>query len=579
MLFSKNYRLGSAAFTAGLASTLVMGAVAQEKTEDEKPSSTVTEALQSEQPEKLKTQRLQLRDPQVLREGQQVPQMRQLERPQLERLQRVEQSEQKLEEEGVDERRQGLAEDRFRTNVKVALQWLEENPEQAAGQFLREDIEQIRKAMESETLDEYMNEQEQLFRKMAEDGPPLQPTIYLMSDFGGTIRAARDTDAEIQRLSGFTRQIYGVEVQKLYAEKFGQVRRLSPDIYLEIRDFWTTFKPIEPPPEPVDDTSEMDCTLELGYHSTNSERATACLPPGVTVANGNSRNFSSNGLFATQELPLEPHLTCTKNQARRGSCVGFAITANLETRASVARDKKYNFSEQYNYFKSEIYTGNNRYFYGLSTHDTVKDWADDDWKTGRETTWRYNPSWSIKDIDTGSSSTATDNVYPDSCDGYTPYCSDYAFQGTANASHTVFTRPSPQTNVDNLGAVQNFRWTWDAAHKSRQDALMQNVVPLLRNKVPVIVSYTVTDNYMGLGGTDYLVWSSSDGQQTGGHATLIVGYVDKDDIPEGAPTPVGNGYFIIKNSWGANRADCGYEYIDERWLRQQMKGLSSLTVG
>ena len=87
MLFSKNHRLGYAAFTAGLASTLVLGAVAQEKTEDEKPSSTVTEALQSEQLDKLKTQRLQLRDPQVLREGQQVPQMRQLERPQLERLQ------------------------------------------------------------------------------------------------------------------------------------------------------------------------------------------------------------------------------------------------------------------------------------------------------------------------------------------------------------------------------------------------------------------------------------------------------------------------------------------------------------
>ncbi|MEL8055496.1 MAG: C1 family peptidase, partial [Pseudomonadota bacterium] len=572
-------RIGYATFTVGLASTLVLGAVAQEKTEDEKPSRTVTEALQSEQLEKLKTQRLQLRDPQVLREGQQVPQMRQLERPQLQRLQRTEQSEQKLEEEGVDERRLRLTEDRFRTNVKVALEWLEENSEQAAGQFLREDIEQIRKAMESETLDEYMSEQEQIFRKMAEEGPTLQPTIYLVSDFGSMVRAARDTDAELQRLSGFTRETYGAEVHKAYLEQFGQIRRLNPEVYQAIQKFWITWTPIEPEPEPVDDTSEMDCTLELGYHSTNSEGATACLPPGVTVANGSSRNFSANGLFATQDIPLEPHLTCTKNQARRGTCVGFAITANLETRASVKRDKKYNFSEQYNYFKSEIYTGNNRYSYGLSTHDTVKDWADDDWETGRETTWRYNPSWSIKDIDTGSIWTATDNVYPDSCDGYTPHCTDYAFQGTPNSSHSVFTRPSPQTGTDSLGAIQNYRYNWGLFYRSREDALMDSVVPLLERRIPVIVSYTVTDNYMGLGSSDYLVWSASDGQRTGGHATLIVGYVDKDDIPAGAPTPVGNGYFIIKNSWGANRADCGYEYVDERWLREQMKGLSSLSVG
>lgn len=485
----------------------------------------------------------------------------------------------KLGEEQVDERRIKIAEDRFRTNVNYALKWIEEHPEQAEGLFMRSELADIRKAMQAETLETYMAEEERKYAELSRKGIVLQPTIYLVADFGSTMRASANVEAEKQRLANFTAQVYGDKAAAEFKKKFGSVKAFKPEVYKVIQGFWLEWDPIVVIPGPVKDTSRMDCTLELGYHSTNSDSATACLPPGVTVANGSSRNFSSTGLMATREIPLEPYLTCTKSQGRRGSCVGFAVTANLETRASVLRNKKYNFSEQYNYFKSEIYTGNNRYSYGLSTHDTVEDWADGNWETGRETTWRYNPSPSIKDIDTGSIWTYHDNVYPDSCVGYTPHCTDYAFQGTPNSNHTVFTRPSPQTGTDNLGAIQNYRYTWGWLYRSREDALMDSVVPLLNAKIPVIVSYTVTDNYMNLGTSDYLVWSSSDGQRSGGHATLIVGYVSKDNLPSGAPTPVGNGYFIIKNSWGANRADCGYEYIDEKWLREQMKGLSSLTVG
>lgn len=485
--------------------------------------------------------------------------------------------EQKAGEERVSDRRAKMAEERFRENIGAALSWMQQNRAESENMFLKEDIEAIRKALESETFDEYFAEQAKILGDLQEKGTPLQPTIFLVADFGHMLRVGRDTDRVSARLLETTRTLYGPKAAQAFREKYGKVRRLTPAVYADLKKWWQNWEIIIPKPEPVDDTSEMNCSTEIGWSSANLDGATACLPPGATrPTSGSSQYLSSSGLLAQLDIPLEPQLTCTKNQRRRGTCVGFAITASLETRGARARKKKFNFSEQYNYFKSEIYTGNGRYSYGLPTQSVVDDWGDGDWQTGRETAWTYNRGLSMDPIDTGSVMTYRDNVYPDSCVGYSGYCTDYAFQGTPNSNHSVFTRPSPQSTQDSFGAKTAYQYTW-GLFTSRADVLEDEIIPLLNRNIPVIVSYTVTDNYMNMTG-DYLVWSSSDSQRSGGHATLIVGYVAKEDLPSSAPTPVGTGYFIIKNSWGAGRADCGYEYIDEKWLREQMRGLSSLSV-
>ncbi len=481
-----------------------------------------------------------------------------------------------LEKESVSDKQIKQHGMRFTKNVKAAVNYLKENPKLAPQYIDRESLKALQAALDDRTLDAYLDEQEKKFEEINKSSKfVLQPTIYSLADFGSTLNTGKNYQAVKASYLKLAKSV-NKETHTKMLRLFARFTKIDKELYPFI---WEILKP----PSggwtslPVNDTSAMNCEIELGYSSTLNDGATACLPPGQATGTG-QKNFNSNGLLGNKVIPLEPHLTCTKDQRRRGTCVGFAITANLETRASVKRDKKYNLSEQYNYFKSEIYTGNSRYSYGLSTQSTVNDWADDNWATGRETTWTYNRGLSMDGLETNSIFTYHDNIYPDSCDGYSSFCTDFAFQGEPNSSHTVFTRPSPQSSVDNLEArsASNITWGW---FKSAENALMNEVVPLLNAKIPVVVSFGITEGYMdGNNGPGYITWSSSDPNRSGGHANLLVGYVSKNNLPAGAPMPQGNGYFISKNSWGKNRGDCGYDYLDEKWLRNKMTSLTTLTV-
>ncbi len=509
-----------------------------------------------------------------------VPQDRRIDTDVLRRRAQMQRDGKDLSDEKIDPEAGQKDEAEFRRHLSVALRYLQENRELAREMFPRRDLRAIAAALEARKLDEYMLKAEQaIARTNRESKYHLQPIVYSVADFGSTLVSAQSVEATKARYIAFARQIYGRKAAVDVRRATRRFTRLSPDFFTVIWDILEPFEPAEPEPAgPVTDTSQMDCTQEVGYSSTRNDGATACLPPGSSTS-ANQQTFSSDGLLGTRQIPIEPHLTCTKDQRRRGTCVSFAITANLETRASVRRGTKYNFTEQYNYFKSEINTGIGKYSYGLPTQSITKKWADGDWATGRETTWTYNRGLQMDPLEINNILTFNDDVYPNSCGGYSGFCTDYAFQGEPNSNHTVFTRPSPQSSQDNLNAVTATEITWGLFNQSAQNALMNEVVPLVNANIPVIVSFGVTDTYMSGGeGPGYVVWSNSDGNRSGGHANLIVGFVSKNNLPADAPEPEGEGYFIVKNSWGADRGDCGYDYLDEKWLRKKMTSLTTLSV-
>lgn len=72
----------------------------------------------------------------------------------------------------------------------------------------------------------------------------------------------------------------------------------------------------------------------------------------------------------------------------------------------------------------------------------------------------------------------------------------------------------------------------------------------LDNGEPVYIGMTVTKSLLNC---DKVV-SPTSKATSGGHAMAIVGYKDDENIK-------GGGYFIVKNSWGADCGDKGYQYI------------------
>lgn len=79
---------------------------------------------------------------------------------------------------------------------------------------------------------------------------------------------------------------------------------------------------------------------------------------------------------------------------------------------------------------------------------------------------------------------------------------------------------------------------------------LQKMINALDNKKPVYVGMSVTRGMLNCN----KVISPTSKLTDGGHALSIIGYTLTDKVK-------GGGYFIVKNSWGSDCGDKGYQYV------------------
>ena len=93
---------------------------------------------------------------------------------------------------------------------------------------------------------------------------------------------------------------------------------------------------------------------------------------------------------------------------------------------------------------------------------------------------------------------------------------------------------------------------------------------LLQAGTPLIVATSVTDAFQHPS-HGYVEYDAADAK-TGGHEALLIGYIPNEDLPAGAPPTAEMGYFVVKNSWGKDEADCGFYYISYTCFRHMSNG-------
>lgn len=320
------------------------------------------------------------------------------------------------------------------------------------------------------------------------------------------------------------------------------------------------------PYEPTSPGWKWDCDDEIGQQRVGA---------GDSANRCEKDEFHPDSLFThanTTDFPLKYYHTCIKSQGSRGTCVSFAINAAVESALMVKEDKAYNLSEQYTYLYGEVYSNHSgRYSYGLNTGNAVKKMDTKNVKFQYERYWEYNPSSSI-----GNKS---GDIYPSSCVGYNgEMCTNFAFQGQEsitgfwpfkNYSYTVPYRGTSK----NIQVIDRSN-IWMSWAKSQS---LDLAIALTKAKVPLILSFNVKQNFMDTGSDGYVYYKSGE-DQVGGHASVILGFVPNNKLPAGVAPAKERGFFIVKNSWGTWNGDCGYYYVDYKYLRKFAKGIYTVTV-
>lgn len=455
--------------------------------------------------------------------------------------------------------------------INRALMYFEKNPEIRKNRISEKKFLLIKKILVSGKIEEIQKLDRGTMVKLPHDKEGM--TVELLSDlktledFGGSLLDSEDE----KNLKSVYAKAWTLLNDKL-KEKF-----LSPEIVkkLTLREVETNLALIYPfftsvtyfPPKLESPGWTYDCESEIGQeHVSLGDRANRC----------QTADFHSDSLFTHTDatlFPLKYYHTCIKNQGNRGTCVSFAINGVLESLLMLKEDKSYNLSEQFTYLYGEVYSDHMfRYDYGLNTGGAIQKMNEKDVRFQFEQFWEYNPSRSMDDNRTG-------NSFLHSCDGYSgEMCTDFAFQSVESITgiwpfqNFNYSVPSTGTskNVQVIDSSNIFMW-WNV------EGSLDMAINLTKTQVPLVVSFDVKQNFMDTDESGY-VYNVSGSDSVGGHAAIILGFVPNDKLPAGVTRAAEKGFFIVKNSWGTGNGDCGYFYVDYRYLKNNVNGIFTITI-
>ncbi len=294
-------------------------------------------------------------------------------------------------------------------------------------------------------------------------------------------------------------------------------------------------------------------------------------------------------LAASAAYPLRGAVSHVRNQGARGTGVAFGISAAAEALIGLEASRSVNLCEQL------LFNQMTRNWHPSACSDggmvlsTLQSMHTTGFRYPYENAWNYNPS-------PFRVATAVPPGYAQSCwwkaDATTAYPGLYCAD-TSHQSGVVC------TTIDGL----NYCATLDPGLQvpGGTGFGLENPVPLGvgtgANAVdvalakaavhlghPVIITFTVPNGMRNVAssGADAGVvpwnpfdWLGDDNNRTmgGGHCALLVGFVENADLPAGMTAAVGEGYFILKNSWGQSWGDKGFAYVSDLWVETFMRGL------
>lgn len=312
-----------------------------------------------------------------------------------------------------------------------------------------------------------------------------------------------------------------------------------------------------------------DCALETGYETAgaDSEVSARCA----------TADYAALGLMRNLDWLLKDDLTCVKDQTRRGTCVAHAIAANVETMIQVQGGGPVNLSEQDLYLWGTVQTDmSGRYSDGIVA-DEVYDALDaQNFGIQYESRWNYNRS---PDRITISNPPVGGN-YQDSCDAANylgEMCTDFSFQSVETQLipglylYTSPTRAAQGWEILARTVIPDLTWL------GQPDFQVDTAIVMLEAEYPVHLNFNVASSFRAPDANGYVQYNPADLPPTGKHAVLAVGFIANADLPVGVPfDPDGRGYFVVKNSWGIDNADCGFYYVSSEFIRQWAYGFSYL---
>ncbi|GAB4023111.1 MAG: hypothetical protein Fur0010_26310 [Bdellovibrio sp.] len=459
-------------------------------------------------------------------------------------------------------------EEEKQAKLQKIVEFLEKNPEVLKDHIDPQKFNMIRthvKKKEFAKLNEFDKPKARFTRRAAEP-------IILQGDLSNLLELAdsiedSDSDQNLKSVYAKAFKLIDPERRKIFKDPTFVQNLNSKEAKLHLAQLLKfvgsgVFKPIE-------------VTSPGWTYSCDDEIGQQYVGAGDAADRCQNSEFHSKSLFknsSTSDFPLKYYHTCIKNQASRGTCVSFAINAAVESLLMLKENKAYNLSEQFTYFYGEIYSDHGgRYNYGLNTGDALKKMDSKNVRFQYEQFWEYNPSNSIDD--------KSGNIYPQSCVGYSgEMCTNFAFQSQESISGIwpfqkfTYTVPNRGTskNIQIVDRTNIMMW-WDTSGS------LDLAIALTKAKVPLIMSFNVKQNFMDTDDSGYVYFESGE-DDVGGHASVILGFIPNSKLPTGVAPAKEKGFFIVKNSWGTGNGDCGYYYMDYKYVRKFVKGIYSVEI-